>query len=38
MPNRNYHFSYELSLQNEGFLLKQQQDFLQQKKRGCIKT
>ncbi|MGP1545733.1 MAG: hypothetical protein ACTTI1_05310, partial [Prevotella intermedia] len=38
MPNRNCHFLYELSLQNKGFFLKQQQDFLQQKKRGYIKT
>ena len=33
MPNRNYHFSYELSLQNKGVFAGQQKDFLLQKKR-----
>ena len=33
MPNRNYHFSYELSLQNKSVFAGQQKDFLLQKKR-----
>ena len=33
MPNRNYHFSYELSLQNKSVFTGQQKDFLLQKKR-----
>ena len=33
MPNRNYHFPYELSLQNKSVFAGQQKDFLLQKKR-----
>ena len=33
MPNRNYHFSCELSLQNKSVFAEQQKDFLLQKKR-----
>ena len=33
MPNRNYHFSYELSLQNKSVFAGQQKDFMLQKKR-----
>ena len=33
MPNRNYHFSCELSLQSKSVFAGQQKDFLLQKKR-----